>query len=249
MIEVSYLTSNGWQPLTSAGYPLTTVPSTREAHLALSANNATTSVTVPASHEFIDAALELSDLLRSAKVEAPLRPKVIGAMVMAMYQGDIDTHPDNALKSINTLAQQAIDSATDISIDKKAKLIEALRLSGADFYRLSPSIRRIVSILLRLNIRAVLHTYTDFLGLFYESFLRYGYDNNALGIVFTPRHVTRFWVDLVGVSSTDSVIDVACGTGGFLVSAFDRMLKSAKSPASIANIKSSLYGFDTNPTV
>jgi len=249
MVEVRFLTDDGWVPLKSMGYALTTIPSIREVELALASDDGSTSVSVPASHEFIDAAIELSIILRSSKVEAPLRPKVIGAIVMALYQGTVDTEPDKALSSINELAAEAINSSTDISPEKKAGLIDALRLSGADFHRLAPSIRRVVAILRRLNVRSVLQTDTDFLGLFYESFLRYGYDNNALGIVFTPRHITRYCVDLIGASPADRVIDVACGTGGFLVSAFDRMLEGAKSPASVAKIKSSLFGFDTNPTV
>lgn len=56
-------------------------------------------------------------------------------------------------------------------------------------------------------------------------------------------------VDLVGIDINDRVIDIACGTGGFLVSAFDEMLNKAKSKAAIEKIKDSIFGFDTNPTV
>ncbi|MEQ9560751.1 MAG: N-6 DNA methylase [Rhodospirillales bacterium] len=249
IVELRFLTATGWQPLSSNGFELTSIPTKREVELALAAGDATTSVTIPEAHEFIDAAIELSRILRTAKVEAPLRPKVIGAIVLAMYQGDIDTTADNALASINSLSDDAITEAGDISEDKKLKLIDALKLSGADFDRLGPWIARVVAILRKLNVRSVLHTDTDFLGMFYEAFLRYGYDNNALGIVFTPRHITRFCVDLVGTSSIDEVGDIACGTGGFLVSAFDKMLSAAQGPAVIAKVKASIFGFDTNPTV
>jgi type I restriction enzyme M protein len=101
----------------------------------------------------------------------------------------------------------------------------------------------------RLNIRSVLQTDTDFLGLFYEAFLRYGYDNNALGIVFTPRHITNLCAELVGVTMSDRVVDIACGTGGFLVAAFDRMLSTARGPKAVSKVKQSLFGSDTNPTI
>ena len=83
----------------------------------------------------------------------------------------------------------------------------------------------------------------------YEAFLRYGYDNNALGIVFTPRHITKLCVDLINARMSDKVIDIASGTGGFLVSAFDKMMTEAKGAKAIEKVKQSLYGFDTNPTV
>lgn len=249
LIEVKFLKNGSWVALESQGHQLTSIPSRRETELALEADDATTFVSVPSSSEFIDAALELSNILRLAKIEAPLRPKVIGAIVLAMYQGKIDTTEGNELQSINDLTDVAISESVDISEEKKERLKAALSLTGNDYERLSNKIRRITTILRRLNIRSVLHTDTDFLGMFYEAFLRYGNDNNALGIVFTPRHITRFCVDLIGARMSDRVIDIASGTGGFLVAAFDRMMSTAKGSKAIEKVKKSLYGFDTNPTV
>jgi len=246
-VKVRYLLGSQWKPLISNGFEITTIPSKQEIELALQADNATTIVSVPSSAEFIDAAIELSAILRLAKIEAPMRPKVIGAMVVALYQGDIDT--SRGVASINELAIEAITSTIDLDKDKKECLKEALKLIGGDYSRLEPYISRITSILKRLNVRSVLHASVDFLGLFYEAFLRYGYDNNALGIVFTPRHITKFCVDLTGISFSDRVIDIASGTGGFLVAAFDKMLADATGDKAIAKVKQSLYGFDTNPTV
>lgn len=48
----------------------------------------------------------------------------------------------------------------------------------------------------------------------------------------------------------DTATDIACGSGGFLVAAFDRMLSTYKSMGIPFNvIRESLYGFDTNPMV
>lgn len=249
LIEVCFYDDGEWVPLESHGFPLTTIPSAQEVELALKARNGTTVVSVPASSEFIDAAIELSTILRTAKIEAPLRPKVIGSVVVAMYQGEVDLDPDAALASVNDLTEQAITETEDLPDSTKIQLIDALRLSSADFDRLAPSIRRVVAILRRLNVRSVLQTDTDFLGLFYEAFLRYGYDNNALGIVFTPRHVTRFCVEILEPTARDRVIDIASGTGGFLVAAFESMITKAASARGKAKVKESIAGFETNPTV
>ena len=246
---VRYLCGGSWRPLLSNGYEITAIPSKREIDVALLADDATTNVEVPSVSEFIDAAVELSKIFRLAKVEAPLRPKVIGALTLALYQGAIDISGGKALESINILLEQAINESVDLLPEKKIRLIESLRLLGVDYNRLNPYISKIVHLLHRLNIRAVLQTDTDFLGLFYEAFLRYGYDNNALGIVFTPRHITRFCVELLNVKPTDKVVDIACGTGGFLVASFDKMMSAAHGPKAIQKVKRSLFGFDTNPTV
>ncbi|HXA54026.1 MAG TPA: hypothetical protein VNV37_04035, partial [Solirubrobacteraceae bacterium] len=82
-VAARFLAGEEWVPLTSNGYELTAFPSRAEVELALAADDGTTAVTVPEQSEFVDAAIELSSILRRAKVEAPLRPKVIGAIVMA----------------------------------------------------------------------------------------------------------------------------------------------------------------------
>jgi type I restriction enzyme M protein len=248
-VVVRYLKDTIWKPLISFGYEITTIPSKQEIELALEADDATTSVTIPSSAEFVDAAIELSGLLRTAKIEAPLRPKVIGAIVLALYQGEIETSKQAGLQSVNQLGKTCIDEAIGLADNKKERLQNALILTSNDFERLEPFIGRIVSVLKRLNVRSILHTSIDFLGLFYEAFLRYGYDNNALGIVFTPRHITKFCVELTGAGISDRVIDVASGTGGFLVAAFDKMMSNAVGPKAIAKVKQSLCGLDTNPTV
>ena len=248
-VIVKYKSPTGWDYLKSGGYQLTTIPSKREVELAIEADDSTTNVSVPSSAEFIEAAIELSVILRQAKVEAPLRPKVIGSIVTALYQGEIDISTEKELDSLNQLVHEAITESVDLHEQKKQKLEDALHLTGNDYERLSPKIQRIISILKRLNIRSVLQTDTDFLGMFYEAFLRYGYDNNALGIVFTPRHITRLCVDLVDVSASDRVVDIASGTGGFLVAAFDKMMLDAKGPKAIEKVKQSVFGYDTNPTV
>ncbi len=248
-VQVRFLKGTSWVPLKSKGYEITTIPSKKEVELALKANDATTEVEIPSVNEFIDAAIELSKILRLARVEAPLRPKVIGALTLAMYQGRIDFTEINALESINGLIERAIDESVDLDNKKKIRLLESLRLIGADYDRLRPYIAKIVHLLLGLNIRSVLQTDTDFLGLFYEAFLRYGYDNNALGIVFTPRHITRFCTDLIDIKPTDKVVDLACGTGGFLVASFDKMISDAHGPKAVQKAKQALFGFETNPTI
>lgn len=142
-----------------------------------------------------------------------------------MGEVDLDTH--DVLSDINRMASEAIERSDHFSDDKKRKLVEAIILSRNDFERLEQYAFRIIAILKRLNIRAVLQSDADFLGMFYEAFLRYGTDNNAMGIVFTPRHITRLCVEMAGIEIGHNIIDVTCGTGGFLVSAFDALKKRA----------------------
>ena len=142
----------------------------------------------------------------------------------------------------------AIDSFSDIRDQQRRQLAEALTL-GTDAQGLRDRIEAIVSQLERLNIRSIMRSGVDFLGQFYETFLRYGCNTKNMGIVFTPRHVTRLCAELVRVELGHTVYDPACGTGGFLVAAFDKMLRQASSEAGRQNAKRSLFGRDTNATV
>lgn len=249
IVIVKYKKGNVWQDLTSKGNPLTAIISKEECINALSSDDGTTELSIPSSAEFIDAAVEVSNILRTAKIETTLRPKVVGAFTTALYYGEIDISTNDVLKDINDMAASAITESEHFSDKKKELLIEAIKLGKNDFNRLSPYAFRIISILKRLNVKAVLQSDADFLGMFYEAFLRYGADNNAMGIVFTPRHITRLCVDLVGVEIGDLIIDITCGTGGFLVSAFDSLKRNSLTEQSRELARVSVYGFDTNPTV
>ena len=241
---------NEWLNLSARGFILTSFPSVSEIENAIITNNGTTEVSIPNVSEYITTAIELSSILRSAKIEPSLRPKVLGAVITAMYQGEIDLTEGKELESINSLVSDAIYSTDHFEDKKKKQLIETLRMAEADYSRLASKMGRIIFILKTLNIKSILQTDTDFLGLLYEAFIRYGYDNNSLGIVFTPRHITRFCAELIDVTAEDNVIDIACGSGGFLVASFDRMLSTYKEMGIPYNVISeSIYGFDTNPTV
>lgn len=67
------------------------------------------------------------------------------------------------------------------------------------------------------------------LGTFYESMLKEMRDAAGdSGEFYTPRAVVRFMVNVVDPQLGETVLDPACGTGGFLVEAFAHMEKQCK---------------------
>ncbi|SUN38118.1 BcgI-like restriction enzyme subunit alpha [Staphylococcus aureus] len=78
----------------------------------------------------------------------------------------------------------------------------------------------------------------DILGSFYGEFVKYGgNDGNALGIVLTPRHITNLMCELISINHTDFVLDPCCGSGGFLVTAMNKMFNLADTKEEIKSIK------------
>lgn len=91
----------------------------------------------------------------------------------------------------------------------------------------------------------------DVVGAFYGEFLKYtGGDGKGLGIVLTPKHVTELFSLLANVNKDSVVLDICAGTGGFLISAMNQMMKSATTEAEVESIKKDrLIGVEQNPSM
>jgi len=100
-----------------------------------------------------------------------------------------------------------------------------------------------------LNIRSAMNSSTDVLGQFYEVFLKYGNGAKEIGIELTPRHITRFAVEAVGVSSDDIVLDPTCGTGGFLVAAFDYVRRTSTEAQRERFKKYNIFGIEQESAI
>lgn len=82
------------------------------------------------------------------------------------------------------------------------------------------------------------NTNYDILGNFYGEFVKYGgSDGNGLGIVLTPHHITSLMTELIDIVPSDYVLDPACGSGAFLISAMNYMTSKADNEEEIMHIK------------
>ena len=86
----------------------------------------------------------------------------------------------------------------------------------------------------------------DALSVFYHEFIKYsGGDGAGLGIVLTPKHLTDFMCELGEINENSKVVDIACGSGSFLVTAMAKMCNETNDPVKIEQIKrNNLYGID-----
>lgn len=69
----------------------------------------------------------------------------------------------------------------------------------------------------------------------------------------TPRHIIDFIVEVVNPSKTDTILDPACGTAGFLISAYKHIMEQAKetkkplTPAQHQQLMKNIVGYDISP--
>ena len=172
---------------------------------------------------FVSAAERINGLLHAGGINKNDRAKTMAALLLSVVD-----QPPNLETSLPVLI-------AEINARSKAVLTENGKPDFAPFVAILPptnttnhvkfkaALVRTIQELVNLNISSAMNSSTDVLGQFYEVFLKYGNGAKEIGIVLTPRHITRFAVEAVGVSPTDLVLDPACGTGGFLVAAFDQV--------------------------
>ncbi len=81
-------------------------------------------------------------------------------------------------------------------------------------------------------------------GSIYEQILKDLQSAGNAGEFYTPRAVTKFIVDRVAPQLKESVLDPACGTGGFLACTIDHKRKSVKSAKDEETLQQSVHGVE-----
>ena len=198
---------------------------------------------------FIHAAERINGILHSGGINRNDRAKTMAALLLSVIH-----EPPNLETSLQVLIGE-------INTRSKSELTENGKPEFAPYVEILPPTNRnnhvnfkgaLVKTILQLqnlNIRSAMNSSSDVLGQFYEVFLKYGNGAKEIGIVLTPRHITRFAVDAVGIGPKDLLLDPACGTGGFLVAAFDHVRRNC-APAQLERFKKhNLFGIENDPSV
>ena len=116
-----------------------------------------------------------------------------------------------AVTKISTLIRSAFDDANNYM--KNAMLMRQV-INKTDWDRL----------------QCLLHDRHMF-GDIYEKLLNHLQSAGNSGEFYTPRAVTQFIVEQINPRLGETVLDPACGTGGFLVCAIEHLRKQAKTEA------------------
>jgi type I restriction-modification system DNA methylase subunit len=155
-------------------------------------------------------------------------------------EGHIRRDPKFILNDINNACDSAFTTA------KKQDLAHSLYIPEGNA-KLAATTWQILSTLEKLNVVSAAFDH-DYLGQLYETFFRYT-GGNTIGQYFTPRHVTRFMADVCETTRDDTVIDPACGTGGFLIACIQRALSKyhVKYEDAVNMVRHKLIGYENEP--
>lgn len=241
----------GLHPVQFQGTPLTSLLPREQLLDLIYYDTGNVSELVIDDAELSRAADRINTLLHAASIQKDERASVVASILLTLAQ---DNMPDAELDP-DTYAEQ-------INITAKARLAKAGKTSFAPHIQLrlpageeakNKYIRALVATadaLRHINIAAAMKSGTDVLGEFYEAFLQYGNGAKDLGIVLTPRHITRWAAEMVPTSAADVILDPTAGTGGFLVSAYDHVRMHSDDPEEFEFFKRyRLFGVEQAPKV
>lgn len=210
-------------------------------------------------------ASNLHNYLRDyAKLSENEKPLLIGGLLIAL-KDDAFVNSYKSKKTGSTLASLITSTIkeqlqnTKMNESKIKNMIQPFSfiethpvLSTGDIVGKTEHPLRSIIDQLHDNILPFINTYHDhdILGHFYGEFLSYtAGDKKGLGIVLTPKHIKELMCELVNINKDSILLDTCTGTGGFLITGMDMMVKDAKGDSrKISNIKSKqLIGIEQQP--
>lgn len=250
LVKSKFFVNGKFEPIISNGKELTSLVSPAIARYLIE-NNTNIIEELPIDEKlFMETAADINVILHNGAIPATERGKVISALLLSLA-GDtdpnVDSTPSVLINDINTRVNALLQR------EGRPEFFDYIRLklptTLANHKKYKTALVRTIQELRNLNIRSAMNSGTDILGSFYEVFLKYGGWAKEIGIVLTPRHITRFAAEILDINKTDLIYDPTCGTGGFLVAAFDRAKRNATAEEIDQLKQNNIFGVDQEASV
>ncbi|MCH8043585.1 MAG: N-6 DNA methylase [Planctomycetes bacterium] len=225
IIRTEFVQPDGFKPITWNDVAVTGLLGLDDLQLVL--KQGSPDVENPKFNEklFLSRANAVNDILHLGAVNPHQRAGVMAALLLAMLS---DTGPNVEERSPTVLIGDINSRVKSVlTTQGKPEFYDYIRIAlpstSDNHVKFRQALIDTIQELNNLNIKSAMNSGDDWLGAFYEVFLKYASWAQDLGIVLTPRHLTQWAAAVVDVQSNDIVYDPTCGTGGFLVAAFDHV--------------------------
>lgn len=213
--------SGFWEQVTAENRTLNEFPGREQIERLLANKNAEIYGHGISLREIVTLSNDINRILHVAKVEKESRAILVAALLLTLDNDPSYTphkNPDVFLSDLNSRAALVFEAAGKREVWEQVKVRHAAEHKSD----LSRALQQIIGHLREADILNLISK-TDILGNFFENFLRYGNTSKDLGIVLTPRHICWLASEALCIDENDIVYDPAAGTGGFLISAFNRV--------------------------
>lgn len=104
---------------------------------------------------------------------------------------------------------------------KRHEIVKSVFEDTFNFMKNGNLFRQVVDEINKIDFAEDKHTFNEI----YETILKELQNAGSSGEFYTPRAVTQFIVDMVQPKKGETILDPACGTGGFLTCSIESMLK------------------------
>ena len=249
VIQTDFLEAGGFRTITWNGVAVTGLLGPDDINLVLEQASATVENPKINEKQFFTRATVINEILHLGAVNPHQRASVMAALLLAMLS---DTGPNIEERSPTILIRDINARVHNVLTKQgKAEFYDLIKIdlpaTPDNHVKFRQALINTIQELNSLNIKSAMNSGDDWLGAFYEVFLKYASWAQDLGIVLTPRHLTKWAADVVDIRSNDIVYDPTCGTGGFLVAAFDQV-KHRSNAQQIDRFKQHcLFGVEQDP--
>lgn len=250
LVRTAFFEEGGYREVTYNGERITSILTKERAAQLLERRSAALVDLIPDERLLLSVAEDINEVLYNGSINKEARSKVISALILAMIeQGEIDIRSDCQvfIDSINSRARQVLRKYHKENFFDSIRLFLPERENAKKKYK--EALVQTYHLLKKIDIQAAMYSGTDVLGKFYEVFLKYGNGAKDIGIVLTPRHITGFACEVLNIQYTDIVYDPTCGTGGFLVAAFDYVREHATQDQTKVFKERRIFGIEQDPAV
>ena len=138
-------------------------------------------------------------------------------------------------------ALKELDSTTS----PQAKIIRSVFDDTYNYMKNGTLFRQVINQINRIDFNSSKdrHLFNDL----YETILKELQSAGSSGEYYTPRAVTQFMVDMIDPQLGDTILDPACGTGGFLTCSIDHIRKQVNTPEEREVFQNSIRGIEKKP--
>jgi len=136
--------------------------------------------------------------------------------------------------------------ATRAGVSRQGKVVGAVFEDAYNYMKSGTLLRQVLNTIeadVDFNSSSDRHLFNDI----YEKILADLQSAGNAGEYYTPRAVTQFMVDVLNPQLGESILDPACGTGGFLTCAIEHLKKQVKTLDDQERLQNSIHGVEKKP--
>ncbi len=133
----------------------------------------------------------------------------------------------------------------DIGLNDQAKIIRSVFEDTYNYMKNGTLFRQVINEINKIDFNNVSdsHIFNDI----YENILKELQSAGSSGEYYTPRAVTQFMVEMISPKLGETVLDPACGTGGFLTCSIDYITYDPKDNKQSNIIQKAVRGVEKKP--